>query len=317
MKIIKSSPDEKPIIDEQCGVGLGMFDGLHIGHMALINTLVNESRLLGLKSVVYTFSSHPENILSGKAFNSLITLQDKKVELLSETKVDYLYFEDFNESYCRMSPEEFVTAILLDKLGMKLAVAGFNYRFGHKGQGDVNELKRLGEKYGFKVIIIPKIKINNEVVSSTLIRGYIKSGKMDRVFELLGRHYSITGKVTSGKKIGSQIGFPTANIEPDNALAIPPFGVYITVTIIDGVKYNSITNIGLNPTVGVLEHPVVETHILNFDGDLYDKKIEVFFIAKLRGEKTFKNKSELKKQICMDIDSAKKYFSLNASTICL
>lgn len=310
MIVIQSPDTENFTGDRHTGVGLGTFDGLHIGHMTLVNTLVNESRLLGLKSVVYTFSDHPENVIKKKPFTSLITSLDKKIELLSETKVDYLYFDEFNESYRKMNPEEFIKKILVDKLSIKLAVVGFNYRFGHKGQGDVNELKRFGEKYSFKVVIIPKIRIDNEVVSSTIIRALIKKGDMDRVFKLLGRHYSINGRVVSGKRIGSTLGFPTANIEPEDYLVLPPFGVYITCTMIHGTKYYSVTNIGLNPTIGGLKRPVIETHILDLNQNLYDEKIEVYFVSKLRGEKAFNNKNDLAEQIYSDVKATKDYFSL-------
>ena len=151
------------------GVGLGNFDGLHIGHMALINTLISESKLNVLKSVVYTFTKHPENILRKKLFTPLLTTVNKKTQLLGETSLDYLYFDEFNEVFSRLKPERFIKDVLVDKLGMKLAVAGFDYRFGYKGTGDTKLLQELGKKYNYKVIIIPPIKVENEIVSSTLI----------------------------------------------------------------------------------------------------------------------------------------------------
>ncbi len=310
MRVIYSPNNESVTDNRHTGVGLGTFDGLHIGHMALINTLVSESKLLGLKSVVYTFLKHPSNVIKEKPFTSLITSPDKKIELLSETNVDYLYFEEFNANFRKLSSEGFVKNILVDKLLIKLAVVGFNYRFGHKGQGDVNELKRFGQKYGFEVIVIPEIRIDNESISSTIIREHIKKGNLDKVFKLLGRHYSINGRVTSGKKIGNTLGYPTANIEPADYLALPPFGVYITCTLIQGKKHYSVTNIGLNPTIGSLKRPIIETHILNLNQNLYNEKIEVYFISKLREERIFNNKNELAVQICSDVKSAKDYFSL-------
>lgn len=293
------------------GVGLGNFDGLHIGHMALINTLIKESRLNNLKSVVYTFTKHPENILRKKLFTPLLTTVDKKIELLEETPLNYLYFEKFDEDYSRMDPENFVRDILVGRLGAKLIVAGFNYRFGYMGNGNTDLLKELGKKYGYRVIIIPPIKIDNEVVSSTLIRQYVSRGNMDRVFKLLGRHYSINGEVAFGRNIGSKLGFPTANINPQSYMILPEHGVYATKTLLGGELYNSVTNIGRNPTFEGAVNITIETHILDFSGDIYGKKIEVYFISKLRGEKKFKSKDELIVQVHRDISNTREFFEKN------
>lgn len=294
-------------------VGLGNFDGLHVGHMALVNTLINEARLNGLESMIYTFTKHPENILRKKLFTPLLTTVGKKIQLLSETALNYIFFDEFDENYSRMKPECFVREVLLEKLGARLIVAGFDYRFGYMGQGNVNLMKELGKKYNFKVIIIPPIKIDNEIVSSTLIRGHVGRGDMESVFKLLGRHYSITGEVLDGKHIGRRIGFPTANLQPEEYLIMPHTGVYITKTLYDGEFYSSITNIGLNPTFGDEARISVETHILNFNKDIYRSSIEVFFLTKLRNEIKFKSGQELAEQIHHDVQAAKEYFDLNGT----
>lgn len=291
-------------------VGLGNFDGLHVGHMALVNTLINEARLNGLESMIYTFTKHPENILRKKLFTPLLTTVGKKIQLLSETGLQYIFFEEFDENYSRMKPECFVSEVLLEKLGARLVVAGFDYRFGYMGQGDVNLLKELGKKYNFKVIIISPVKIDNEIISSTLIRRHVAKGDMESVFKLLGRHYSITGEVLDGKRIGRRIGFPTANMQPEDYLIMPHTGVYITKTLYDGEFYNSLTNIGLNPTFGGMERISAETHILSFDRDIYRSSIEVFFLTKLRNEKKFKSGEELADQIQHDVQATKAYFDL-------
>lgn len=309
MEIIYGKKEEKLI--RSSGVGLGNFDGLHIGHMALINTLIKESKLNGLDSIVYTFMKHPENILRKKLFTPLLTNVGKKIELLGETPLKYLYVDEFDENFSRLKPEAFVKDVLVDRLRIKLAVAGFNYRFGYKGQGDTELLKELGKKYGFKVIVISPIKLDDYVVSSTLIRQYVSRGDMEMVFKLLGRHYSINGEVHSGRRIGNTMGFPTANITPENYLILPNNGVYITKTLLDNTLYSSITNIGRNPTFEGLEKVSIETHILDFDKDIYGKKIEVFFISKVRGEKKFENKDALVKQIERDIIKAREFLSIN------
>lgn len=294
-------------------VGLGNFDGLHVGHMALINTLTNEARINGLHSIIYTFTKHPENILRKKLFTPLLTTVGKRIRLLEEAPLDYLYFDEFDENFSRLKPENFVREVLLDRLGARLVVAGFNYRFGYMGQGDVNLLRELGRKYNFKVIVIPPVKVDNEVVSSTAIREYVANGDMESVFRLLGRHYSITGEVMDGKRLGRRIGFPTANLHPEEYLVMPHNGVYITKTLYNGEFYSSLTNIGLNPTFGDIARISAETHILNFDRDIYRSSIEVFFLKKLRNEKKFKNAEELSAQIRRDVQAAKEFFDLNGT----
>ncbi len=305
--------ENETIAERTTAVGLGNFDGLHVGHMALINTLTNEARINGLHSIIYTFTKHPENILRKKLFTPLLTTVGKRIRLLEGTPLDYLYFDEFDENFSRLKPENFVREVLLDRLGARLVVAGFNYRFGYMGQGDVNLLRELGRKYNFKVIVIPPVKVDNEVVSSTAIREYVAKGDMESVFRLLGRHYSITGEVMDGKRLGRRIGFPTANLHPEEYLIMPHKGVYITKTLYNGEFYSSLTNIGLNPTFGDIERISAETHILNFDRDIYRSSIEVFFLSKLRNEKKFKNAEELSAQIRRDVQAAKEFFDLNGT----
>ena len=279
---IKNRTFTKPL-----GVGLGNFDGLHIGHIALINALINECKVNDLDSMVYTFAKHPENILKKKLATPLLITVEKKAELLNSLPLDYLFYEDFDESFSKMQPEDFVKDILVNNFNIKLAMAGFDYTFGYKGRGNADMLKKLGEKYNFRVIIIPPIKINDEIISSTLIRKYLAKGDMEKTFFLLGRHYSVTGVVKSGHRIGSRLGFPTANINPEDYLILPASGVYITKTSIDGKLYKSITNIGTAPTIKNEGNKVnIETHILDFNENIYEENIEVFFIKKIRDEKS-------------------------------
>lgn len=293
------------------GVGLGNFDGLHIGHMALIGTLISECRMNGLASVIYTFRKHPENILRKNLVNPLITSNKQKIRILEAHDIDWLYYQDFDEAFSRLSPEEFVKNILVDGLNMKLAVVGFNYHFGYMGKGDPELMKRLGDKYGFRVIVIPPVRVNSEIVSSTLIREYIKKGKMERVFQLLGRHFSLEGTVVDGRRIGRTLGFPTANIIADPEMVVPANGVYITKTLINRRWLNSVTNVGYAPTVrGSGGKFSIETHILDYDEDLYGCEIEVCFLTRLRGEKRFENVEALKKQVREDIESARRYWKV-------
>ncbi|RCX11408.1 FMN adenylyltransferase /riboflavin kinase [Anaerobacterium chartisolvens] len=310
MKVIYGNIDSSAM-ERQSGVGLGNFDGLHIGHMALVNTLIRESKLNGLDSIVYTFTRHTGNILRKKLVTPLLTTEAKKVELLGETSLDYLYFDKFDEEFSRIAPEAFVKDVLVARLKMRLAVAGFHYRFGYNGAGDVELLKSLGRVYGFKVIIIPPIKIDDQVISSTQIRDKVAKSSMEDIFKLLGRHYSITAVVVSGRRVGNTIGFPTANINPEDYLVLPMRGVYITRTLLDGRLYNSITNIGFNPTFEDNKRLSVETHIIDFEEDIYGKKIEVFFLSKIRDEKKFESIEQLKGQIKIDMRRAREFFDIN------
>jgi len=310
MRVIYGKKDEFTA-DTYTGVGLGNFDGLHVGHMTLINTLMEECRKTNLKSMVYTFENHPENILKKELTTPLLTTVRKKVSLLGETPLDYLYFDTFDETFSRMDPEEFVKAVLMDKLNAKLVVAGFNYRFGYRGGGDTEMLKELGDKYGFKVIIIPPVMVDDQVVSSTLVRNELAKGRMDNVTKYLGRHYSITGQVCGGKHIGNTIGFPTANIDPEDYLIMPGYGVYVTKTLLDGVLHGSVTNIGIKPTFGDEKRPTVETYILDFDRNIYGKDIEVFFLKRLREEMKFGSVDDLVNQMNEDVRNAREYLAVN------
>ena len=300
----------KNVFNRHTGVGLGNFDGLHIGHMALINTLISECRLNDLQSVVYTFKKHPDTMLRKTLITPIITTNEMKTRLLASTGLDILCYQDFDEAFSRLSPDEFIKNILVDTLNIRLAVVGFNYRFGYMGRGDVEYLRKSGEKFGFRVIVIPPVKVNSEVVSSTLIREYIKKGKIERVFQLLGRHFSLYGTVVDGKRVGRTLGFPTANITAHPDMVVPANGVYITKTKYDDKWVNSITNVGVAPTLKNKNVFSIETHLLDFNEDIYGKDIEVCFIHKLRGEKKFENIEALKHQVESDIRKARAYWEI-------
>lgn len=291
-------------------VGLGNFDGLHVGHMVLVNALINEARINSLESVVYTFTKHPENIIRKNLFTPLLTTVGKRIQILGETKLDHVYFDEFDEEYSRIEPEAFVRDILADRLGAAVVVAGFNYRFGYMGKGDSGLLKELGEKHGIRVIIIPAVRMDSEIVSSTVIREYVLRGDMEWAAMLLGRHYSIMGRVSDGRQVGRRIGFPTANLCPDDYLIMPCNGVYLTKTLCNGIHYNSLTNVGINPTFSESRNISIETHIPGFSRDIYGSEIEVFFLKKLRDEKKFESTDELSSQISLDIKAAMKYFGM-------
>jgi len=279
MKVIYEPVNSGMNYKNNLGVGLGNFDGLHIGHQKLVNTLVDECKKINLSSVIYTFSKHPENIFRKKLMTPQITTVKKKIELFNSCNVDFLYLAIFDEDFSRISPEEFVKKILLDFMKVKLVVVGFDYRFGFKGAGDATLLKNLGEKYGFDVIVVSPVKQINEVISSTSVRNALLAGDASKAMSLLGRPYSMEGIIIKGRQIGRTIGFPTANILPESYVVVPKNGVYLSKIKINGVLHNSITNVGNNPTFN-MDRISIETYILDFDADIYGELSEVFFYKK-------------------------------------
>ena len=229
--------------------------------------------------------------------------------LIEKLGVDYLVNIPFTEEIMRMSPEGFVKAFLADKMNAKEVFCGFNYHFGYKGEGDTKTLRILGAKFGYHVNEMKAVSLDGDVVSSTLIRNMIMAGEMEECAKYLGRNYDIGGEVVVGNRLGRSIGFPTSNIMIDESMVTPPNGVYITYCIYNGVKYPSITNVGIKPTIGTFKKNM-ETHIFNFDKELYGKMIKIEFIKKTRDEVKFAGIDELSAQIAKDCLEAKTYHGL-------
>lgn len=291
------------------GIGLGNFDGVHRGHSQIIETLVSECKNRNLLSAIYTFSNHPNKVLFKKRKTPVIMTVSQKSEIFAEKGIDISFFELFDETYADVSAEEFVEKYLVEKFNAKLIVVGHNYSFGKRGMGTPSLLCEFGEKYGFEVIVVPPVIEEDNVISSTLLRSFIRDGRMKKYRKFTGRYYSIPGEVAVGRGVGQELGFPTANILPKDGFALPLSGVYASKTLIEGKMYNSITNIGNNPTFEDVRDVIVETHIFDYNCGLYGKNIEVFFVDMIRGECRFKNAEELTQQIGCDIKSAKRILS--------
>lgn len=275
----------------ETAVTIGNFDGLHKGHLELINKLCESAKKKGLKSVIYIL----EKKINAK--NNRITTKTQKVEILKELGVDYVYFEDFTKEFSNIKADSFISDILKNRLNAKLIVVGSDCKFGYKRQGDIEYLKSLSAKLNYDVEVVKKIKD----VSSTAIRNLIQDGEISKVNILLNRKYSLEGVVKEGLKIGRTIGFKTANLDIEFDVVLPKNGVYKTKTKYNNKTYNSITNVGNNPTISNLDYKSVETHIFNFDKEIYGENIEVEFLGKIRDEIKFSSKEELIMQIKKDI----------------
>ena len=295
-------------------VALGNFDGIHRGHRSLIETATAQAREKGVKSAVFTFQDHPRNVLAGEIVVRNIIYPDVKMELLRSLGVDYVFSIPFDVYIMHQAPEDFVKEIMVGRFQAAGAVCGTNFTYGYKAGGNSEELKKAGKKYGFDVTVMPMVMDGGEIVSSTLIRQCVAEGDMERAGDLLGRCYSIRGLVIRGNQIGRTIGFPTCNISVDQTMVTPPNGVYFTRSLIGGELYESITNVGNKPTVG-LYGKNIETNILNFDRDVYDEIIEVFFLKKHRDEVRFKGLEELSDQLSRDRAEALRFLKAERDAV--
>lgn len=293
-------------ITENTVVALGNFDGVHKGHRELISRSVKSAEAAGMKSAVFTFSNHPRNLLgNGQEVKNILYPEDK-AHILENLGVDFMFNIPFTTEILALHPEQFVDELLIGHFHMKEAYCGYNYRFGSHAEGDVETLMRLGLARGFGIHVMEPYLIDGEPVNSTMIRRLIESGQVDLCEKYLGRHYSILGEVVVGNRLGKKLGFPTSNLILDESMVAPPNGVYITYCVYGGKRYPSITNVGEKPTVGNFDKNV-ETHIFNFDYELYGKKIRVEFLKRTRPEVRFATVGELSRQITQDCINAKAY----------
>lgn len=283
-------------------VALGSFDGLHSGHLSLVNKIIELANENKGRSIVYTFKNHPRTLIKGATPPKLLMDNESKEEILEALGVDLIYFEEFNEEYMKLTPEGFIK-YLCEKFKVKGIVVGFNYRFGYKNIGNIEMLKELSTKYGYELYVMEPCNYENEVISSTRIRDELLNGNVDKAMKMLNRPYIIKGKVVHGKKLGRTIGFPTANLDYSKEALIPRKGVYYTNVQWQGKIYKGITSVGNNPTVNG-DKLTIETYILDFNNDLYGHNIKVYFIKKIRDEKKFNSIDDLVIQLKKDKDYA-------------
>ncbi len=292
---------------------LGNFDGVHLGHQKIFRELKEEARKMDGEAIVFTFDPHPLQVLDPQRCPPFITPFKKKMMLVGGSGIDVIIVATFDLGLANITPEAFVEQILLDKIGARKILVGYNCYFGKDRKGNVEMLIRLGEKLGFEVKVIEAVKINDTPVSSSKIRELIQDGKMGQAAQLMGRNYLLMGKVIWGADRGKRLGFPTANLEILNSL-YPKTGVYAVEAIVGDKTYPGVVNVGYDPTFG--ENPLsVEVHILDFSRDIYGEEIQLVFFERMRDEKTFENPDSLARQIRKDIDTARKILRRSQESI--
>ena len=281
-------------------VTIGNFDGVHLSHQHICRMLASEAKIAGQKSLVITFDPHPKMILHPniRPFY-LITTRSEKLNLLEQCGVDATVIITFDLNYSKITAEQFVQDFLWKKLAITKIIIGHDYTFGQARQGNDAYLKAQGRKLGFSVEVISAFKIDDEIVSSTLIRNNILAGDVQAATRLLGRYYNVAGAVGSGAGRGAGLGYPTANIEPEKEL-LPPPGIYAAFVTVDGHRYMGALNIGAKPTFEDYTS-TFEVFLLDYAGDLRGKKINVLFVEKLRDIVKFDGPESLKRQIAADV----------------
>jgi riboflavin kinase / FMN adenylyltransferase len=293
-------------------VTLGIFDGVHLGHKALLDRLVLSAKEVQGESVVITFSPHPRIVLDKDSSSlTFLTTMEEKIILLRKAKVDHLVIIEFNREFSRMAACDFVRDVLVEKLGTRHLLIGYNHHFGRKGEGDFNTVRQCTESLDFKVEQVAGLLSDGGAVSSSSVREALLQGRLEEANKLLGYCYSISGTVIEGRRIGRTIGFPTANIKPEDEHKLIPFrGVYAVEVNLEGQFYPGMLSIGSNPTVNSDSGlRFIEVHILNFEGDIYGKSISVVFRKRIRDEIRFDSIEKLVEQMELDKQSTISLFT--------
>lgn len=301
---MKVSTDINYTIKTPCVVALGCFDGVHSGHTAVINKAKQKAISLGVPLCIWSFAEPPKRFYS-KELVPLLSSAKAKKSIIESLGADIYISVKFDQCIAAVTAEDFFNSILIKNLNAVAIVCGYDFTFGKGGSGNSDLLASLCKAHGTEFISVTSVNVKGESVSSSKIREYIRSNQIERANILLGRPYSISAEVISGKQLGRDLGFPTVNQKIDEDLCKPSNGVYLTKVNFDDATYFGITNVGTQPTVSGTEH-TVETNIFDFDGDLYGKEVLVEFLKFIRPEKKFESLNELKSQVDKDIDSAKK-----------
>jgi len=285
-------------------VGLGNFDGVHLGHQAILTKAVSEARALQGTALVLTFHPHPLSVLRPNSPLPLILGLREKLLLFRRLEIHGVILQRFSQTFSQLTAEEFVRRYLVDIIGIEKVIVGHNVSFGHRRSGNAEMLAQLGEKFGFAVDVIGPVVIDGGEVSSTAVRTLLGTGNMHEVTQLLGRPYGVSGRVEKGFQRGRTIGFPTANLRPRTDLLLPN-GVYaVTVDLNEKISVPGVANVGMNPTFGN-NRRTIEAHLFDFSADLYGQRLQVNFLEHIREERKFPSVPELVRQIQEDADRAR------------
>jgi riboflavin kinase/FMN adenylyltransferase len=290
-------------------ITIGTFDGVHVGHQKIIKRLVKTAKKENLKAVVLTFFPHPRMVLQKDANIKLINTIEEKAELFNKFGIDNLVVKKFTKAFSRLSAEDFAKQVLVDKLNAKKVIIGYDHHFGRNRRANIDDLRRFGETYGFEVEEISMQDINDVAISSTKIRNALAEGDIIKANTFLGYDFMISGTIVRGKGLGKQMDFPTANLKIEESYKlIPKYGVYIVNANIDGEVVFGMMNIGTNPTVNG-NYESIETHFFNFDQDIYNQKIQINVLQRIRDEQRFESVDALKAQIHRDKETALNYIA--------
>jgi riboflavin kinase / FMN adenylyltransferase len=286
---------------------LGVFDGLHLGHQAIIRQVVDRARAVNAAATVLTLEPHPRAVLHPESAPPLLQTFDQKIEALSVLGIDQTIVIHFDKAFAQIRAEDFLRDIVADRLHAKEVYLGTGFAFGHNREGNIELLRRVSSWHGFHADEVPEVRLRGCRIGSTRIRELLQQGRVNLARRMLGRPYGVEGRVVRGAERGIKLGFPTANIQPHNRV-IPRSGVYITAALIDQQWRRSVTNIGTRPTFDQSKDLSVETHVMNWSGDLYGDVVRVRFLHRLRDEKKFGSVADLKTQIEHDITRAAEFF---------
>ncbi len=286
---------------------LGVFDGLHLGHQLIVRTVVERAKAIGAVPTVITFDPHPRSVLHPESSPPLLQTLDQKVEAFGVLGIEQTIVIRFTEEFSLIPAQEFLRDTVKERLHAQEVYLGRGFAFGHNRDGNIDLLKRVSQELGFAAAEVPEVRFRGQRVSSSRIRKLLVEGKVNLARRMLGRPYGVEGMVERGSERGHQLGFPTANLHPQNRV-IPRNGVYITGTLVEGVWRRSVTNIGVRPTFGAEKEPSLETFVINWSGDLYGDVVRIRFLYRLRDEKRFASVEQLKSQIKRDVTRAESYF---------
>ncbi|HXG66026.1 MAG TPA: bifunctional riboflavin kinase/FAD synthetase [Blastocatellia bacterium] len=307
MKIFRDLADSE--IQTPTVLTFGVYDGLHLGHQLIMRRVVERARATSLPATVITFDPHPRAVLRPETAPPLLQTFEQKMEGMEHLGIDQVVVLHFDTEMAQVSAEDFLTQIIFGRLDAREVYLGHGFAFGHNRQGRFELLKQMADRLNRVAEEVPEVMVRGHRVSSTMIRRLLMAGRVNLARRMHGRPYGIESRVIEGRKIGKELlRYPTANLKPHNTV-LPAEGVYVTLTLIEGEWWRSVTNIGRRPTFGGDSEVMVETHVIEFDGQLYGEKIRVRFLHRLRSEKKFESVGALRGQIDRDYQRAVRYFN--------